>query len=40
MGGLSSRSEDMVDTHHGYVAGCYRDGALRDTWTDVIPDAE
>ena len=30
----------MIDTHHGYVAGRYRDGALSDTWTDVRRCAE
>lgn len=30
----------MTDTHHGYVAGRYRDGALSDTWTDVRRCAE
>ena len=31
---------NMTDTHHGYVAGRYRDGALSDTWTDVRRCAE
>lgn len=26
----------MADIHHSYVAGRYRDGALSDTWTDVL----
>jgi hypothetical protein len=30
----------MADTHHGYVAGRYRNGALSDTWTDVTRCAE
>lgn len=30
----------MIDTHHGYVAGRYRDRALSDTWTDVRRCAE
>jgi hypothetical protein len=30
----------MTDTHHGYVAGRYRDGALSDKWTDVTRCAE
>jgi hypothetical protein len=33
-------ADDMTDTHHGYVAGRYRDGALSDTWTDVRRCAE
>jgi hypothetical protein len=30
----------MTNTHHGYIAGRYRDGALSDTWTDVRRCAE
>ena len=30
----------MTDTHHGYVTGRYRGGALSDTWTDVRRCAE
>ncbi|MGH3916769.1 MAG: hypothetical protein ACRDTC_25650 [Pseudonocardiaceae bacterium] len=30
----------MTDTHHGYVAGRYRNGALSDDWTDVTRCAE
>ena len=30
----------MTDTHRGYVAGRYRDGALSDKWTDVTRCAE
>ena len=36
----SVRGADMADTHRGYVAGRYRDGALSDTWTDVTRCAE
>ena len=30
----------MTDIHYGYIAGRYRDGALSDTWTDVVRCAE
>ena len=38
MGGIGA--DGLADAHHGYIAGRYRDGALSDTWTDVMRCAE
>jgi hypothetical protein len=40
MGSIGAGADDRADTHCGYVAGRYRDGALSDAWTDVTRCAD